>query len=225
MKDIKPITIKVIDVNDEPPVWVMDEPIPYTAVVERDPKPGIMVFQFLAHDPDTQSEIVYTLHSKTPNTTRFEMKDGKLFTKSGAPFEHNTYKILVSAHDAKAASLNNKLHHHHVATNAHASSSPNTNQSQEIFAELTIVVGKMAPQFYQTEYKVNISENAPIGFNVVQMRAKSFNPDPFNKKHLRYALQTRQGQSAEFSIYSENGTVILARKVRSSIFIYFFNCR
>jgi hypothetical protein len=61
--------------------------------------------------------------------------------------------------------------------------------------------------------KVNISEDAPIGFNVVQMRAKSFNPDPFNKKHLRYSLQTRQGQSAEFSIYSENGTVILARKV------------
>ena len=54
----------------------------------------------------------------------------------------------------------------------------------------------------------------PIGFNVVQMRAKSFNPDPFNKKHLRYSLKTLQNeQSAEFSIYSENGTVILARSV------------
>lgn len=212
VKDIKPITIKVIDVNDEPPVWIMDEPVPYTAVVERDPKPGVLVFQFVAQDPDTQSEIVYTLHSKSPNTTRFEMKDGKLFTRPGAPFQHDQYKILVSAHDAKAVSLT-KYGAIPAGPIAGVSGIGPTNQSQEIFAELTIIVGKRPPQFYQTEYKVNISEDAPIGFNVVQMRAKSFNPDPYNKKHLRYSLQTRQGQSAEFSIYSENGTVILARKV------------
>ncbi|CAF0714325.1 unnamed protein product [Brachionus calyciflorus] len=196
IKDVKPITIKVIDINDEPPVWKMDEPVPYTAVVERDPRPGQLVFQFLAEDPDTQSEIVYTLHSKSPNTTRLVLKEGKLFTESGPPFQYDTYKILVSAYDAKAVVKSSDL-----------------NKTQEIFAELTIIVGKKAPQFYQSEYKVNISENAPIGYNVIQMRAKSFNPDPLNKKHLRYSLQTRQGQSAEFSIYSENGTVILARKV------------
>lgn len=198
----------MIDVNDEPPVWKMDEPVPYTAVVERDPRPGLLVFQFLAEDPDTQSEIVYTLHSKTPNTTRLVMKDGKLYTESGPPFQYDTYKILVSAYDAKAANLVKS-----PMPMSSAGSSLNSNKTQEIFAELTIIVGKKAPQFYQSEYKVNISENAPIGFNVVQMRAKSFNPDPYNKKHLRYSLQTRQGQSAEFSIYSENGTVILARKV------------
>lgn len=156
----------MIDVNDEPPVWTMDEPVPYTAVVERDPKPGVLVFQFVAQDPDTQSEIVYTLHSKSPNTTRFEMKDGKLFTRAGAPFQHDQYKILVSAHDAKAAGLNkfsaaasgsaggighpsfgNSHHHHQTGP---------TNQTQEIFAELTIIVGKRPPQFYQSEYKVYI---------------------------------------------------------------------
>lgn len=166
MKDIKPITIKVIDVNDEPPVWIMDEPVPYTAVVERDPKPGVLVFQFLAQDPDTQSEIVYTLHSKSPNTTRLEMKDGKLFTRAGAPFQHDQYKILVSAHDAKAVGLN-KLAGAFPSSGAFGSSAANahfsssqltggpTNQTQEIFAELTIIVGKRPPQFYQSEYKVN----------------------------------------------------------------------
>ena len=182
----------------------MDEPVPYTAVVDRDPRPGLLVFQFLAQDPDSQSHIVYTLHSKSPNTSRLIMKDGKLYTESGPPFQYDTYKILVSAYDSKAATPTdnaNSFGHH-------------SNKSQEIFAELTIIVGKKAPQFYQTEYKVNISEHAPIGYNVVQMRAKSFNPDPYNKKHLRYSLLTKQGhQSAEFSIYSENGTVILARKV------------
>ena len=87
-------------------------------------------------------------------------------------------------------------------------------RKQEIFAELTIVVGKRAPQFYASEYRVNVSESAPIGFNVAQLRAKSFNPDPYNPKHLRYSLSTAHAtQSAEFSIYSENGTVILARQV------------
>jgi hypothetical protein len=199
----------VLDINDEPPVWKMDEPVPYTAVVERDPRPGQLVFQFLAEDPDTKSEIVYTLHSKTPNTTRLSMKDGKIYTEPGAPFQYDTYKILVSAYDAKAANLVPKSNHHHH----HSYYNQLSNKSQEIFAELTVIVGKKAPQFYQSEYKVNISESAPIGFNVVQMRAKSFNPDPFNKKHLRYSLQTRDGQSAEFSIYSENGTVILARNI------------
>ena len=191
----------MLDINDEPPVWKMDEPVPYTAVVERDPRPGLLVFQFIAEDPDSLSEIVYTLHSKSPNTSRLVMKDGKLFTESGPPFQQDVYKILVSAYDSKAS-------------NGASGRSPSANKTQEIFAELTVVVGKKAPQFYQSEYKVNISENAPIGYNVVQMRAKSFNPDQFNKKHLRYSLATKQGvQSAEFSIYSENGTVILARKV------------
>jgi hypothetical protein len=205
--DKKSITIKVLDINDEPPVWKMDEPVPYTAVVDRDPRPGLLVFEFLAHDPDKNSEIVYTLHSKSPNTSRLVMQGGKLFTESGAPFQHDVYKILVSAHDSKAASTNMASAKSTVQANLN-------NKPQEIFAELTVIVGKKAPQFYQTEYKVNISENSPIGFNVVQMRAKSFNPDPFNKKHLRYSLLSKQDQqSAEFSIYSENGTVILARKV------------
>jgi hypothetical protein len=207
IKDVKPITIKVIDINDEPPVWKMDEPVPYTAVVERDPRPGLMIFQFLAEDPDSQSEIMYTLHSKSPNTSRLVMKDGKIFTEAGAPFQYDVYKILVSAYDAKAAASSS-------SSNGWSNGANKNSKPQEIFAELTVIVGKKEPQFYQSEYKVNISENAPIGFNVVQMRAKSFNPDPFNKKHLRYSLLTKQGhQSAEFSIYSENGTVILARKV------------
>lgn len=209
IKDIKPINIKVIDINDEPPVWKMDEPVPYTAVVERDPRPGQLVFEFIAEDPDTQSEIVYTLHSKSPNTTRLIMKQGKIYTAAGAPFQFDSYKILVSAYDAKAINA-------HRPFDGGVNTPPidsQRNKSQEIFAELTVIVGKKAPQFYQSEYRVNISENAPIGFNVIQMRAKSFNPDPMNKKHLRYSLETRHGQSAEFSIYSENGTVILARKV------------
>lgn len=171
MKDIKPITIKVIDVNDEPPVWIMDEPVPYTAVVERDPKPGVLVFQFVAQDPDTQSDIVYTLHSKSPNTTRFEMKDGKLFTRAGAPFQHDQYKILVSAHDAKAVGLNKfsggraggsggQLNGPPIYSTGYydgrSMTSGPTNQTQEIFAELTIIVGKRPPQFYQSEYKVRI---------------------------------------------------------------------
>jgi protocadherin delta 1 len=184
--------------NDEPPRWIMDEPVPYTAVVERDPQPGQLIFQFLAEDPDTNSEIMYTLHSKSPNTSRLIMKDGKIFTESGPSFKYDTYKILVSANDIKAVNR-------YGSTN---------NKSQEIFAELIIHVGKRAPQFYQSEYKINISESAPIGYLVANMRAKSFNPDPFNKKHLRYSLLTKQNQqSAEFSIYSENGTVILTRKV------------
>jgi len=192
----------VLDINDEPPVWKMDEPVPYTAVIDRDPRPGLQIFQFLAEDPDSHSEIIYTLHSKSPNTSRIAMKDGKLYIESGPPFQYDIYKVLVSAHDYKA---------HHQAQNS------NSNKSQEIFAELTIVVGKRAPQFYHPIYNINITENAPIGFNVVQMRAKSFNPDPFNKKHLRYSLQTTNSannqHSAEFSIYSENGTVVLARSV------------
>ncbi|RNA38220.1 neural-cadherin isoform X7 [Brachionus plicatilis] len=208
VKDIKPINIKVIDVNDEPPVWKMDEPVPYTAVVERDPRPGQLVFEFVAEDPDSQSHIVYTLHSKSPNTTRLTMKEGKIYTVAGPPFQFDTYKILVSAHDAKAA---NVLHSASPFSHVHIDTL--RNNTQEIFAELTISVGKKAPQFYQSEYKVNISESAPIGHSVVEMRAKSFNPDALNKKHLRYSLETRHGQSAEFSIYSENGTVILARKV------------
>ena len=144
VKDIKPITIKVLDINDEPPVWKMDEPVPYTAVVDRDPRAGLLVFQFMAQDPDSQSQIVYTLHSKSPNTSRLIMKEGKLFTESGPPFQHDTYKILVSAHDSKAATPMD-----HSNTFGHY-----TNKSQEIFAELTIVVGKKAPQFYQSEYKV-----------------------------------------------------------------------
>lgn len=176
----------------------MDEPVPYTAVVERDPQPGQLIFQFIADDPDTNSEIMYTLHSKSPNTSRLIMKDGKILTESGPPFKYDTYKILVSACDVKAVNR-------YGSTN---------NKSQEIFAELIIHVGKRAPQFYQSEYKINISESAPIGYLVANMRAKSFNPDPFNKKHLRYSLLTKQNkQSDEFSIYSENGTVILARKV------------
>ena len=185
----------------------MDEPVPYTAVVERDPRPGLQVFQFVASDPDSQSEIVYTLHSKSPNTSRLAMKDGKLYIESGPPFQYDIYKVLVSAHDSKASPLAN-------SGSYGDRQSTNGTKSQEIFAELTIIVGKRPPQFYQTVYNVNITENMPIGFNVVQMRAKSFNPDPFNKKHLRYSLQTLQHeQSAEFSIYSENGTVILARSV------------
>lgn len=158
MKDIKPITIKVIDVNDEPPVWVMDEPVPYTAVVERDPKPGALVFQFAAQDPDTQSEIVYTLHSKSPNTTRFEMKDGKLYTRAGPPFQHDQYKILVSAHDAKAATAVT-AGQGGMSRSAGSAGQPLTNQSQEIFAELTIIVGKRPPQFYQSEYKVRAASS------------------------------------------------------------------
>lgn len=205
--DKKSITIKVLDINDEPPVWKMDEPVPYTAVVERDPRPGLLVFEFIAHDPDKNSEIVYTLHSKSPNTSRLVMQGGKLYTEGGAPFQHDTYKILVSAHDSKAASSSS-------ISKSSMMNSVSSTKPQEIFAELIIIVGKKAPQFYQTEYKVNISENSPIGYNVVQMRAKSFNPDPFNKKHLRYSLVNKQNQqSDEFSIYSENGTVILARKV------------
>lgn len=196
IREIRPVTLTVEDLNDEAPAWVMDEPVPYTAVIERDPRPGTVLFTFHASDPDTSSEVIYRLHSKSPNTSRLTMnRQGKIIAEPGAPLHYDSYKLVVSAYDSRAPH--------------------NANKSQEIFAELIIYVGRRAPQFYQSDYRVNISESSSIGTLVANMRAKSFfNPDLANKKHLRYSLATKSGQqSAEFSIYSDNGTVMLARKV------------
>ena len=49
-----------MDVNDETPV-LKNIPYPYQAAIPKEPEPGLTVYELLAEDPDTNSELVYSI--------------------------------------------------------------------------------------------------------------------------------------------------------------------
>lgn len=56
------LTLQVTDINDEKPVFI-NKPRPFLATVSSNPSVGEMVYELMAEDPDTGSDIKYILES------------------------------------------------------------------------------------------------------------------------------------------------------------------
>lgn len=54
--------LNITDVNDEKPTFV-NQPHPFLATVPINPRVGELVYELLATDPDTNSDIQYNLES------------------------------------------------------------------------------------------------------------------------------------------------------------------
>ena len=54
------VSIPLSDVNDELPV-LKNQPTPYNAALPEEPDEGHLVYALLAEDPDTTSDLQYTM--------------------------------------------------------------------------------------------------------------------------------------------------------------------
>ena len=56
------IHLYVKDINDEKPI-IINKPRPFLATVSTNPRVGEFVYELVAYDPDTNSDVYYNLES------------------------------------------------------------------------------------------------------------------------------------------------------------------
>ncbi|XP_033753809.1 LOW QUALITY PROTEIN: neural-cadherin-like [Pecten maximus] len=177
------ITLKVTDTNDERPIFV-NQPRPFLATVSTNPSVGEMVYELLAYDPDTGSDIKYILESA--GERKFAIQNvnvngtnvGRIITtvSGNGQFERGrVYELVVSARDMSALDATQKSD----------------------FEIVQVLVGNRSPQFFENPYIAYVSENNQAGY-------KLQTAERVNLKIQAKPFQSQQGDhSVRFHLYDE----------------------
>ncbi|XP_061162553.1 neural-cadherin-like [Saccostrea echinata] len=190
------VHLNVTDVNDEKPRFV-NQPHPFLATVPVNPRIGELVYELLATDPDTNSDIQYNLVSGGEGKFTIEHIDrgigrlGRIVTTvngNGQFIPGQEYELVVSAQDL---------------------GSPIIQKSN--FEVVRVLVGSRPPQFYSfyKPYVAFITENNQPGYKLQSegttliVQAKAFQSKS-DKGAVEYQLTDNYGYiSSVFSINSE----------------------
>lgn len=143
------VTIKVKDINDEPPRFYTD---PYLALVPENLEPGHKVTQIAAFDPDSgeNGQVFYKLGEGHEGKFYIDGKDGTVWTLASLDYEQkNFYNITIIAYDRGLPSLHST-------------------------AKLWITVADMnddVPNFAKAVYTLEVAENAKLGDTIFALNA------------------------------------------------------
>ncbi|XP_074649083.1 cadherin-23-like [Tubulanus polymorphus] len=139
------VTISIIDINDNSPVFYG---IPYTATVQENGNPGILVATVLANDTDSELNGLIGYELKNFLSSFFiQRKDGSALVKTLGPLDyetHPTYDIKVAAYDL------------------------GTPQKTTIASIIVTVINMNdnMPRFLQRLFELSVRDDTPIGGSV-----------------------------------------------------------
>uniref|UniRef100_A0A0B7BPU3 Cadherin domain-containing protein n=1 Tax=Arion vulgaris TaxID=1028688 RepID=A0A0B7BPU3_9EUPU len=205
------VTIPLSDVNDEPPV-ITNKPKPLLATLPVNPQPGRVVFTVTATDPDSTSDLIFSIDlvtsSDSANTQRFQYQ-----ANSGGNIGEKLFNIVISGAGALQSGAEYTIKFS-VTDRYTVSGSPQTTDT------LVVRVGNRAPQFYETSYKGRIYENmTPATTNWV-LEADSNNKLGIQVKQfqagnaLTFQLLLANGQPSQmFNIHAEDGVQRIVNKI------------
>ncbi|KAM8861815.1 neural-cadherin-like [Synchiropus picturatus] len=147
------VKLRIIDVNDNVPVWRM-MPYPYLTGVSPEAPAGTIVYQLQAHDGDEgrSGEVEYFLSDGGDGCFTVDRKTGQVTTTGLVLQKDREYLLSVVALDGQG--------------------------SRSVPAMLSVVAGPRPPQFTNSSYAISIPENTPEGQTFLVISAISFQKKP-----------------------------------------------
>ncbi|XP_059201566.1 protocadherin Fat 2 [Centropristis striata] len=180
--------IRVLDMNEHRPVFL--KPL-YEVRVPEDTSPWKDILQISAQDADTNSKLVYSIHSSLhPDSTKFfhlDPKSGVLVMTEELDYEMiSVHTLIVMVRDQEIPVKRNfvKVVVHVEDCNDHS------------------------PDFLSPRYEVSISNLAPAGSEVV--RVKALDKDMGSNSDISYSLNSGNIDNI-FSIDPELGSISVSK--------------
>ncbi|XP_049898482.1 protocadherin Fat 2 [Epinephelus moara] len=180
--------IRVLDMNEHRPVFL--KPL-YEVRVPEDTSPWKDILQISAQDADTNSKLVYSIHSSLhPDSTKFfhlDPKSGVLVMTEELDYEMiSTHTLIVMVRDQEIPVKRNfvKVVVHVEDCNDHS------------------------PAFLSPRYEASLSNLAPTGSEVI--RVKALDKDMGSNADISYSLNSGNIDNI-FSIDPELGSITVSR--------------
>ncbi|CAG0887187.1 unnamed protein product [Cyprideis torosa] len=182
------ILVKVEDVNDNPPFFI--EPVGgYSAVIPEDTRNGSFVLELNAQDPDTTSELFYSITSgNMDDTFTIDSRSGIIRVKKTLDFEETQkYDLVVEVSDSEWT----------------ASTS----------VEISVLnVNDLGPVFDRSVYDVQVKENMTqdeLPFSLLQVHAVE--PGTDESSSISYFLSDSDNEY--FSVESKTGKIFVIKPI------------
>ncbi|KAM6924214.1 protocadherin Fat 2 [Xenentodon cancila] len=180
--------IRVLDMNEHRPVFL--KPL-YEVRVPEDTSPWKDILQISAHDADANSKLVFSIHSTVhPDSSKLfhlDPKSGVLVMKEELDFEMiSVHTLIVMVRDQEIPVKRN-------------------------FAKVVIHVedcNDHSPAFLSPRYEASISDTAPLGSEVV--RVKALDKDMGSNADISYSLHSSNVDNI-FSIDPELGSITVSK--------------
>ncbi|KAF7651331.1 hypothetical protein LDENG_00112250, partial [Lucifuga dentata] len=180
--------IRVLDMNEHRPVFL--KPL-YEVRVPEDTSPWKDILQISAQDADTNSKLVYSIHSSLhPDSIKFfhlDPKSGVLVMTEELDYEKiSVHTLIIMVRDQEIPVKRN-------------------------FVKVVVYVedcNDHSPAFLSSNYEVSISNMAPIGSEVIQVKA--LDKDTGSNADISYSLHSGNIDNI-FSIDSEFGSIIMSK--------------
>ncbi|XP_008304405.1 protocadherin Fat 2 [Stegastes partitus] len=180
--------VRVLDMNEHRPVFL--KPL-YEVRVPEDTSPWKDILQISAQDADTNSKLVYSIHSSLhPNSTKFfhlDPKSGVLVMTEELDYEMiSVHTLIVMVRDQEIPVKRN-------------------------FAKVVVHVedcNDHSPAFLSPRYEASISNLAPTGSEVI--RVKALDKDMGSNADISYSLHSGNIDNI-FSIDPELGSISVSK--------------
>lgn len=182
------ITVTVLDVNDNPPVFVGT---PNVVNITENVLPSVPILNLSATDADigTNALIFVTLLGVTPTSNAFQVNLTTGALKMTSPLDAEaSLRYIVTVNVSNGPALPFQATLVNITVNV-------------------LDVNDNAPFFTSTSYSVNVSEHAPVGTHMAQLVAKDNDSTPANSI-VSYSI-TGGFNVSLFSINSTTGAVYL----------------
>uniref|UniRef100_A0A8C6K5V0 FAT atypical cadherin 2 n=1 Tax=Nothobranchius furzeri TaxID=105023 RepID=A0A8C6K5V0_NOTFU len=184
------VYIRVLDMNEHRPFFLKSL---YEVRVPEDTSPWKDILQISAQDADSNSKLVFSIHSSLPpdSTKLFHLdpKSGVLVIKEELDFEMiSVHTLIIMVRDQEIPVMKN-------------------------FAKVQIQVedcNDHSPAFLSPRYKASISNMAPAGSQVI--RVKALDKDMGSNADIIYSLHSGNIDSM-FSIDPELGSISVAKSL------------
>ena len=173
------VDVVVLDVNDNHPQFTQTG---YNVTIREDVSPGHTVTTVSATDADVNGNAVVTYHLLTRSVPFTIGQTSGVITTNAILPPPRSFALSIEARDGGSPSLSFT-----VTVSVRVSPAPDS-----------------TPVFSDSIYFLNVSENAPVGQQLVSVQAQSGNPDFAGT--ITYALQN---DSTVVGIDSENGSLRL----------------
>uniref|UniRef100_A0A3P9L529 FAT atypical cadherin 2 n=1 Tax=Oryzias latipes TaxID=8090 RepID=A0A3P9L529_ORYLA len=180
--------IRVLDINEHRPVFL--KPL-YEVSIPEDTSPWKDILQISAQDLDSNSKLVFSIHSAVPpdSTGLFHLdpKSGVLVMTEPLDFERTAvHTLVVMVRDQEIPMKRN-------------------------FAKVVIHVedcNDHSPAFLSPRYEASISNQAPTGSEVI--RVKALDKDTGSNADISYSLHSGNTDNI-FSIDAESGSIRVSK--------------
>ncbi|XP_018578210.1 cadherin-99C [Anoplophora glabripennis] len=185
------VSIEVIDVEDELPVFVKPK---YEATVPEN-MPDYFVAEVKAEDPDTIKKITYVIHQGPTDLFRIDESTGEIFTSRGLDYEKDSQHVLV------------------IGTLENMSSDKGSTTKVVVNVEDR---NDIPPVFTIIPHPITLEDDVTIGTTVITLVATdSDGTAPGNK--VRYEIIGRGKSSKYFQIDPDTGVLRVTNDLKKEV--------